>query len=50
MKYRVDWVTDGETVALPKIVDVPDGVKADDVADWLSDNYGWCVNSLVDIT
>ena len=44
-KVLVKWDTDGIKVALPKIAEVPMGVPDDDVADWLSDAYGWCVNS-----
>jgi len=50
MKFRVDWDTDEEGIQLPEIVDVPDDVELDDVADWLSDKYGWCVNGLVEVT
>ena len=58
VKVKVDWDTeiDGriltlEEAGLPEIVEVPDDVVAEDmtndngeIADWLSDNYGWCVN------
>ena len=49
---KVNWDTtddehpDGQDAGLPKIVDVPDDLLPDDIADWLSDQYGWCVNSL----
>ena len=46
MKYKVTWETDGETVQLPKIVDVPSAVDDDDVAEYLSEEYGWLVNTL----
>lgn len=40
----VEWDTDGEDVEdLPTIIAVPNEIEYDDVADWLSDNYGWCV-------
>lgn len=40
----VEWDTDGEDVEdLPKIIAVPNEIEDDDVADWLSDHYGWCV-------
>ena len=42
---NVDWNTDNEDIDLPKGVEVPTSVKDEEVADWLSDNYGWCVNS-----
>lgn len=42
----VDWETDGtpiEEIGLPTKVDVPNDI--DDIADWLSDKYGFLVNS-----
>ena len=40
----VEWDTDGEDVKdLPTIIAVPNEIEYDDVADWLSDHYGWCV-------
>lgn len=44
------WDTDGETVDLPEEVTVDAAAEGiDDVdaqmADWLSDKYGWCVTS-----
>jgi len=44
--YNINWETDGETIDLPVKVEIPFGVKAHEVADWLSDKYGWCINSL----
>ena len=40
---RIIWVTDGEDVKLPTEVEVPDGYSDDEVADYLSDTYGWLV-------
>lgn len=45
----IDWETDGDSKAkkeLPKKVEIPQDVVEDDVADWLSDKYGWLVNSV----
>lgn len=46
-KVRVDWdlddPDDGE--GLPEIVSVPNEVKEEEVSDWLSDEYGFCVKS-----
>jgi len=40
----VEWDTDGKDVKdLPTIIAVPNEIEYDDVADWLSDHYGWCV-------
>ncbi len=47
MKVFVDWDTDGysvEELGLPTIVDMTT-LNVDDIADYLSDNYGYCVSS-----
>ena len=47
MKVFVDWDTDGysvEELGLPTIVDMPT-MNIDDIADYLSDNYSYCVSS-----
>jgi len=45
MIVKVNWDTDGELINdLPEQVEVPE-MELDEIADWLSDNYGWCVNS-----
>lgn len=45
MNFTVSWDTDGEQIeGLPETVAVPDDVASDEVADWLSNEYGWCVN------
>lgn len=44
--YNIVWDTDGEDVTLPNIVKIPDGIKEEDVADYLSDKFGWCILSL----
>ena len=49
MKVQVNWDTDNESIDLPNMVDVPDNMEEEDIADWLSDKYGWCVNSFVTI-
>lgn len=42
--YDIEWDTDGEEVDLPSIANVT--VKnEDEIADKLSDEYGWCVFS-----
>lgn len=44
----VDWDTSGEDICaddmLPKEVCVPKTVDEEDIADWLSNEYGFCVN------
>ena len=47
--YDIDWETDGDEEAkkeLPTKVRIPDDINEDEVADWLSDEYGWLVNSV----
>lgn len=47
MKVFVDWDTDGysvEELGLSSVVDIPT-MNEEDIADYLSDEYGYCVNS-----
>lgn len=47
MKVKVNWDTDGyslEELGLQEVVDIPT-TSIDDVADYLSDEYGYCVES-----
>ena len=39
----IKWVTDGEVVELPTEVEVNDDLSDDEIADYLSDTYGWLV-------
>lgn len=41
----IKWVTDGEVVDLPTEVEVDDDLDEDEIADYLSDEYGWLVDS-----
>lgn len=41
----IQWETDGEAVDLPASVAIPDNVDGDEVADYLSDEYGYLVAS-----
>lgn len=44
---KVIWDTDGvnpEELDLPTQVDVPDEIEVSEIADWLSDEYGYCVD------
>lgn len=48
---NIDWDTDGETPDLPSemiVFPLAAGIEdpAEDLADWLSDKFGWCVNSV----
>jgi hypothetical protein len=47
--YEIDWDIDHDdldlVLDLPVEVDVPDGTDIDDIADMLSDEYGFCINS-----
>jgi len=42
---KIDWETDGQEVDLPKTVEVPDNLDADEIADYLSDEYDFLVNT-----
>lgn len=42
---NIQWDTDGEDVGLPTTVQIPDDIKADDIADHLSDTFCFCVFS-----
>lgn len=41
---NIDWDTDNIDVDLPKSMDIPE-MKEDSIADYLSDQIGWCVFS-----
>lgn len=45
MRYAVniEWDTDGEPVDLPNEVAIPDSVDDENIADFLSDEYEFCV-------
>ena len=45
---NIDWDIDGENkdeLGLPDMVEVPVDMDKDEIADMLSDYYGFCVNS-----
>lgn len=47
-RIAVFWNTHGypiENFNLPTIVDVPIDIDEDEISDWLSDEYGFCVES-----
>ena len=47
-RVYVDWETDGtpiEDIGLPTEVEVPGNIEVDEIADYLSDKYGFLVNS-----
>ena len=51
-KVNVLWDTDGispEEIGLPLIVEVPVEIAEEEISDWLSDNYGYCVYSWVEL-
>lgn len=41
----IKWETDSVDVELPKEVEVDDNMSDDEIADYLSDTYGWLVDS-----
>lgn len=42
--FNIDWETDGYDVDLPNEVTI-ESMEEDMIADYLSDTYGWLVNS-----
>lgn len=47
MKVKVNWDTDGRSVkelGLPEVVNMPT-LSEENIADYLSDEYGYCVES-----
>ena len=42
---NIKWETDGEDVNLPNEVEIPEEVDEEGVSDFLSDEYGWLINS-----
>lgn len=51
-KIKVNWETDGYDVDLPTVVEIPDDIDLDaigEVEDYLSDTYGYLVNSWVEV-
>lgn len=48
---KVDWDVDDESdlADLPEVVEVPFDMDDDDISDWLSDEYGFCVNAWYDV-
>lgn len=43
IQWDIDWDTDAESVNLPDRVEIPFYVSDDEIADMLSDEYGFCV-------
>ena len=43
---KVYWETDGENPDLPEYVEVPASIEKDEIADWLSNKYGWLVSGI----
>ncbi len=41
----IKWVTDGWDIELPTQLEVADGLSDEEIADYLSDTYGWLVDS-----
>ena len=40
---NIKWDTDNEMIDLPAEVEIPEEYSEDEVADYLSDEYGFCV-------
>ena len=48
MKVKVNWDNDNyslEECNLKEIVDIPNNIEEEDIADYLSDEYGYLVES-----
>lgn len=48
MKVKVNWDTDNyplEECNLKEIVDIPNDIEEENIADYLSDEYGYLVES-----
>lgn len=44
---NIIWDFDeGEYAELPDSVDIEESIEMDEVADYLSDIYGWCISDL----
>jgi hypothetical protein len=41
----ITWVTDGEDVTMPTEVEVPNDLDEEEIADYLSDEYGFLIDS-----
>lgn len=46
MKVEVNWVPNNYYPCdLEKIVEIPNNIEEEDIADYLSDEYGYCFSS-----
>lgn len=52
MRIKIDWdlQSDGKRLSMKaagvkRIMEVPDNLEEDEIADYISDQTGWCVNS-----
>lgn len=43
--FNIVWSVDETLEELPVRVEVPDEVDEEDIADWLSDQYGYLIES-----
>ena len=47
MKVKVNWDTDDECIdELPNTVDIPEYIDEEEIANYLSDTFGFCITSL----
>lgn len=42
---NINWETDGYDIDLPNEVNIPSNIEEDDICDYLSDEYGFLINS-----
>lgn len=52
MKVKAIWDRDGCDAldlvcidSMPTIIDIPNNIQEEDVADYISDETGWCIES-----
>jgi len=48
VKVKYDLEDNGEVLSMEEagvkeIIEVPDNIEEDEIADWISDKTGWCI-------
>lgn len=43
--FNIDWDTENDDLDLPNEVEIPNEIDEEMIADYLSDTYGFCINS-----
>jgi len=42
---EIEWDTEEDEIDLPKEVYINHDIEEDEIVDFLSDEYGWCIKS-----